>query len=160
PLEHVDVIGNLKKAKNSFEEISVYYPLNDYGLEGKVTFLNNGQKIKITWGYPPEGILSKEEHWALDDKVIETLKIENGKLKGFLPQLPDGFYYSLIFTGIDHLGNSHQHFLFEKEGESFEVDISNDQFAALSIAVYNELIHAFMGSSGVRFPYGEVWRDG
>lgn len=123
------------------------------------------EEPKVKEGKPIEvnlqdGLITKEEHWKLDDGVIESLKIKGGTLEGYLPKLPDGFYYNIFYTGLDNLGNQYQKIIFEKEGEHFKVDISNDQQGALTIMVYNEKIDAALGASGVKIPSGEVIRDG
>lgn len=101
----------------------------------------------------PEGILTEEQHWALADLVVNTLTVENRVLKGHLPKLPEGFYYSLRYTAIDNLGNRHQHLMFEKEGDSFEIDMSNEQLLVLAIAVYNAKTDTFRGGTTVRFTF-------
>ncbi len=101
----------------------------------------------------PEGVMSIAEHYALEDKVIATVTLKDGILKGYLPPLPSNkYYYNLAYTGINSFGERYSILFFEKAGQHFSADISGDQLGVLRIVIYNDIVGGFYGGSHLRIP--------
>jgi hypothetical protein len=107
----------------------------------------------------PDDVLTTDLNYELHDKVVSTLKIQDGRLTGKLLPLPENHVYGIIYNGLDKNGKPFQVIISDKYkiGETFTVETGTRGY--LLISLDDVRIGAGYGVTRIEVPSMEMKRS-